>query len=231
MPTKPVTQNDLKRAVGYAAADLIEEGMTIGLGTGSTATFFIDRLIERVGDGLILGECVASSERSAKQAAGGGLRVVALDDAGQIDITVDGADEMDPQKRMIKGGGGALLREKLLAAASREMIVIIDESKLVDQLGAFPLPVEIIRFGYQGTLRRIRNLGFDGALRMQGDTPFVTDEGHYTVDLQFPNLIEEPEEIHQQLISTIGVVDTGFFFGLAGRVIIGRIDGKVEIKE
>ncbi len=226
-----LAQESLKRAVGHAAADLIEPGMNVGLGTGSTAAFFIDRLIERVREGLQLGVCIASSERSAEQARAGGLVVVDLDEVEQIDLTVDGADEIDPEKRMIKGGGGALLREKLLAAASKEMIVIVDASKLVDRLGAFPLPVEIVRFGYKSTLSRIKALGLEGKLREKGGTPFVTDEGHLIVDLHLKEPTQDPEGLHQQLINLTGVVDTGFFFGLAGRLVIGHPDGTVEVRD
>lgn len=149
----------VKKAIGEKAADLIQEGMIVGLGTGSTAYWFIESLIERHKKGLNI-QVVASSKKSLEQARKGKLPLIDIDSLSFLDITVDGADEIDPEKRMIKGGGGALLREKIVATMSREMVVIVDESKLVQKLGKQKLPLEILPFGHKGTLHHINQLGF-----------------------------------------------------------------------
>ena len=205
----------MKRAVGYHAAECIEDGMIVGLGTGSTAHYFIERLSERCREGLII-KAVASSNRSTEEAHD--IPMIDIGEIDTIDITVDGADEIDAQKRMIKGGGGALLREKIVASASREMIVIIDESKYVDHLGGVPLPVEILPFGQKATLRHIHELGYHGKLR-----DFTTDNGNHIYDIT----TNVPKKAHTDLIVIPGVVETGFFSGLAGRVFIGHADGSV----
>ena len=148
-----------KKIAGYKAADLVENGMIVGLGTGSTAAFFIERLIERYKHGLQV-EVVATSIQSENLAKSGGLTVLDVNDLSFIDVTVDGADEVDKNKQMIKGGGGALLREKIIASMSEEMIVVVDESKCVEKLGKFPLPVEIVSFAYRSTIDRFEKLGF-----------------------------------------------------------------------
>ncbi len=224
-------QDEIKQAVGYKAAELVEDGMLVGLGTGSTATYFIERLIALTQKGLSI-TAVATSERSKSQAEAGGIRMVDMEEVTEIDLTVDGADEIDGQKRMIKGGGGALLREKIIAVTSREMVVVIDEGKRVEALGAFPLPVEIVRFGAASTLKRLEAQGFTGGIRKGSDgTFFITDEGHYIVDIPFGQPIDSPEAAHQTILATPGVVETGFFFDVAGRVIVGYEDGRVEIVE
>jgi ribose 5-phosphate isomerase A len=220
----------VKKAVGVRAAELIESGMVVGLGTGTTAFYFIERLIERCRGGLKI-TAVASSSRSLEQARAGGIPLVDIDQIAHIDITVDGADEIDPLKRMIKGGGGALVREKIVASMSREMIVIIDESKLVHQLGHKKLPVEIIPFGRAATIHKIEKLGYSGKWRKTGSGEFyLTDNGNLIFDIQLREPTSEPEKIDTQLRSLPGVVDTGFFFHLAGRVIVGFNDGQVAIR-
>jgi ribose 5-phosphate isomerase A len=219
-----------KEAVGRAAANLIEDGMVVGLGTGSTAHFFIAALGERCRQGLRI-RGVATSEASLKQAQAEGIPTVSLDELSTlIDLDVDGADEIDHQKRMIKGGGGALVREKIIASTSKEMVVIVDSSKVVDRLGKFPLPVEIIPFGHKATIQKLRDLGYQGVLRRdKSGEIYVTDNHNYIYDIQFPQPTDDPER-HDQVIQGIpGVVDTGFFFGLAGRVLVGHPDGKVKI--
>lgn len=219
-----------KAAAGRAAIDFVKDGMIVGLGTGTTTYYFIDSLIQKHREGLHV-QVVASSERSLAQAKAGGLPAIDLEKIDQIDLTVDGADEIDPQKRMIKGGGGALLREKILAASSKEMIVVIGSNKWVDALGRFPLPIEIVSFGAHFTVKKIENAGFQGKIRTkEGGNLYWTDNGNLIYDIQLPYPCTNPEAIDRTLREIPGVVTTGFFFTLAGRVIIGLPNGQVEIK-
>jgi ribose 5-phosphate isomerase A len=228
---KELTQAEIKQALGEKAASLIENGMTIGLGTGSTATCFINSLIQRCRNGLKI-QAVSSSNRSLQQAQSGGIPIADINRITQLDLTVDGADEIDPKNRMIKGGGGALAREKILATSSRQMLVIVDETKLVDVLGKFGLPVEIIPFGYEMTLMRIRALGYDGKIRKNSDGNFyITDNENYIFDIHIPQTFSNSEKDHQMLIGLAGVVETGFFFNLPLRVLVGRKDGSVVFRE
>jgi ribose 5-phosphate isomerase A len=221
---------EAKKAAGRKAAEFIQQGMIVGLGTGSTALFFIDALIERCRQGLKI-EAVASSHASAERAKKGGVRLLDINAAPHIDITVDGADEIDPKKRMIKGGGGAHVREKILAAASHEMVVIVDETKLVPSLGRHKLPVEVLFYGSPSTRKKIERAGYTGQWRLSEDgNLFLTENGNLLFDIQFPAPLSSPERDHERLIQIPGVVDTGFFFGLAGRVVIGFFDGHVEIR-
>lgn len=218
-----------KMAAGKAAADLVEDGMLVGLGTGSTAACFIVSLIERCRTSALQIQAVATSERSAKLAAEGGIALMDPNAISTIDMTVDGADEIDRKKRMIKGGGGALLREKIIASSSGEMVVIIDETKLVDQLGGFPLPVEISAFAYNATLYKVCSLGYNGVMRKTKDGQlYITDNGNYIIDISFPNGCTSPERDEAALKAVPGVLETGFFFGLAGRVLVGYRDGSVK---
>lgn len=222
---------EAKQAVGQKAADLVKDEMVIGLGTGSTATCFIDSLIKRCQQGLRI-EAIATSRRSQQQAINGGIPMVDINSVSSLDMCFDGADEIDPQKRMIKGGGGALLREKIVASMSKEMVVIIDESKCVEKLGKFPLPIEIIPFGYRGVVAKLEKMGYTGQVRMEsGNYKYVTDSGHFIYDAAILPRHEDPEVIHQEIINIPGVVETGFFFNLAGRVLIGKTDGTVELIE
>lgn len=219
----------MKRAVGLAAAQLVHQGMLVGLGTGSTAACFIDSLISRVRQGLKI-TAVATSEKSAQRALQGGIHVIDINTVTTIDLTVDGADEIDPEKRMIKGGGGALLREKIIATSSSEMVVIVDETKCVKRLGNAKLPVEIVSFGYNTTIHRIEQLGYQGGLRPANDgRPYVTDNGNYIYDIHCEQLLTSPETDHQRLIALAGVVETGLFFQVAGRLIVGRTNGQVDV--
>lgn len=221
---------EAKKAAGRKAAEFIEEGMVVGLGSGSTAAYFIEALIERRKQGLKI-EAVASSHASAKQAQKGGIPVIDINATLHIDLTVDGADEIDPQKRMIKGGGGAHVREKILAAASRELIVIVDETKLVPALGTCKLPVEILFYGSPSTRKKLEQAGYFGKWRMSKEGQlFMTENGNLLLDIQFPSPPLFPEMDHEKIIQIPGVVDTGFFFHLAGRVIVGFSNGNVEIR-
>ncbi|MCB1109494.1 MAG: ribose 5-phosphate isomerase A [Chlamydiia bacterium] len=219
---------EMKKAAGIAAAELVKNGMLVGLGTGSTVFHFINRLIERVQEGLSI-QVVSSSIRSENQAKEGGIPLADINTITAIDLTVDGADEITPEKWMIKGGGGALLREKILANTSREMVVIVDESKVVEKLGKHPLPVEILPFATHAILDKIRKLGYQGNLRQQNkDGPYVTDNGNHIYDIYFESLRDDPERDHEKLSRIPGVLETGFFFNLAGRVFIGKSDGTVD---
>lgn len=222
----------LKKAVGYKAASLIEKDMIVGLGTGSTAKYFIEKLIERQKTENLNIKTVASSTRSLELAKQGGLPILDINTLQSIDITVDGADEIDSQKRMIKGGGGALLREKIVASMSRELIIIIDESKKTSALGHKKLPVEVVPFACMATLYKIQKLGWTAYFRKESESDpkyYVTDNGNYIIDIFFPAPLEHPEKEHASLKEIPGVVETGFFFHLAGRVITSYHDGQIII--
>lgn len=222
--------DDLKESAARAALDLVEDGMRIGLGTGSTAARFVGALGERVAAGLRV-VCVPSSEATRAQAERLGIPLTTLDETPQLDLTIDGADEIDDQLRMIKGGGGALLREKIVATASDRMVAIVDESKVVTSLGLFPLPVEVVRFGLMATMRLIEAIaaetGCHGAITLRpgdGDAPFVTDQGHLILDCAFGN-IPEPEVLAFSLKRVPGVVEHGLFLGLADLAIVAGKGG------
>lgn len=218
-----------KKVAGEAAAELVQEGMTLGLGTGSTANYFIRKLAERCQSGLNI-KAVASSVQSAELAKTLGIPVVDIDPYIDLDLVVDGADEIDYQKNMIKGGGGALLREKIVATMCKEMIVIVDAKKRVSKLGSFPLPVEIVPFAWRATLHHLASREFFGNLRLTPEKlPYVTDNGNYIYDIVPESLVGDLGNLNLQIQTTPGVVETGFFFNLAGRVIIGHEDGRIEI--
>ncbi|HEX8569856.1 MAG TPA: ribose-5-phosphate isomerase RpiA [Caulobacteraceae bacterium] len=218
-----------KRAAGEAAAAMVEPNMTVGLGTGSTAAWFVRALGERVRYGLRL-RGVPTSEATAELARELNIPLVDLDEAGEIDLTVDGADEIGPGLALIKGGGGALLREKLVWQASKRCVVISDSTKRVSRLGAFPLPVEVVRFGHATTARRIAS-ALGGAdyvarpqLRMREGAPFVTDAGALIYDLPCRS-IADPQALAAALKAITGVVEHGLFLGLAHEAIIASDEG------
>jgi ribose 5-phosphate isomerase A len=225
----------LKRAAAARALDYIKPGMRVGLGTGSTAEALLDLLGPRVAEGLAI-TGVATSERTAKKARALGIPIAELDDTAPLDLTIDGADEADRALNLIKGGGGALLREKIVATSSRSMVVIADGSKLVERLGAYALPVEVIRFGARTTIARIERaiagLGYGDipiSLRLAGDVPFVTDSGHMIFDCAF-GAITDAATLATTLSDIPGVVDHGLFVGIASALVIAREDG-VEVIE
>lgn len=228
---RDMNPEDMKKQAGEAAAQLIKDDMIVGLGTGSTAACFIQALIQRIKeDDLKIKAAVASSENSAKMAREGGISVMDINEVDHIDITVDGADEVDSEKRLIKGAGGALLKEKILASSSSEMVVIIDETKLSSKLGSKKLPVEIVFFGSKQTEAKIRKLGFEGDWRLQEDgSHYITENGNVIFDIAFGAPLSNPEQDHQYLIEIPGVVETGFFFNLASKIIVGHTDGNIEI--
>ncbi|MGB5870178.1 MAG: ribose-5-phosphate isomerase RpiA [Albidovulum sp.] len=226
-----------KRAAAHRAVDFVKDGMRLGLGTGSTAAFMVSRLGERVRDeGLrIIG--VPTSTRTAALAQKEGIRIITLDEAKWLDMTIDGTDEFDPELNLIKGGGGAHLQEKVVATASDRMIVISDVGKKVQQLGAFPLPVEVIRFGWQTTRilleELIASLGMqlrEVTLRMNGDAAFISDEGNYILDLHLGR-IGNARQLALVLNQVPGVVENGLFMDICDLVIIGHSDGSTELIE
>ena len=219
-----------KRAAAAKALDFVRPGMRLGLGTGSTARYFVELLGERVRNGLdVIG--VPTSEATREDAQRCGIPLATLDEMSELDVTVDGADEIAPDLTLIKGGGGALLREKIVAAASARMIVIADESKCVPVLGRFPLPVEIAPFGASATLRAVRmavgGLQATGALNLRKGPDghaFVTDGGHWIIDAALDR-IEDPAGLASALAGVPGVMEHGLFIGLAAMVIVGGPDG------
>ena len=219
-----------KLAAARRALEFVEPGMRLGLGTGSTAARFVELLAAEVRAGLSV-LCVPTSEETERLAAGLGIPLTTLCETPLLDLTIDGADEIDGELRLIKGGGGALLREKIVATASDRMVVIADSAKQVAKLGAFPLPVEVVRFGMTATRNRIEMLAADAGchgdvtLRLKGDgTPFVTDGGNYIFDCAF-GPIEDPESLDEALKFIPGVVENGLFLGIADAAVIGGPDG------
>jgi ribose 5-phosphate isomerase A len=219
-----------KKAAAVAAAGLVQTGMVVGIGTGSTAKFFSEALAHRVqSEGLVL-RGVPTSRQSRAIAEEWGLSIVALTASTHPDLTVDGADEFDPALNLIKGGGGALVQEKLVAVSSREMIVIADESKAVPTLGKFPLPVAVVPFGWETTRERlVERFGVEATLRQNrdGHGPFVTDDGLYVVDLRFGS-IPDPADLESRIRGVTGVAEVGLFVGVASRVLVGTEDGTVR---
>lgn len=219
--------DDLKRIAAERAVEWIEDGMTVGLGTGSTAYWAIRRIGERVKEGLSI-RAAASSVRSERLAEELGIPLVPLEAIGRFDVTIDGADEVDDRLNLIKGGGGALLREKVLADVSDRFIVIVDETKLVGTLGAFPLPVEIVPFGANLTLNRLKELGVDPIVRESGGERYVTDNGNWIADCRF-GTIDDPKSLTVRLNQIPGVVDNGLFVGMTWAVVAAGSDGGVKV--
>lgn len=224
-----MTSDHLKKAAALAAVAHVSSGMKLGLGTGSTAKHFVDGVGEKVKQGWDL-VCVPTSETTRRQAESLGIKLTTLDETPVLDITVDGADELDDQLRLIKGGGGALLREKIVASSSRKMIVIADASKKVATLGKFPLPVEVVPFGLKATAIKIdqafawtRNAG-PTTLRIRDGKPFVTDNGNVILDCALGR-IENVEKLAAALSSIPGVVDHGLFIAMASLAIIAGENG------
>jgi ribose 5-phosphate isomerase A len=228
LDNKP-SDDELRRQAAEAALLAVEPGMKLGLGTGRTAEHFIRLLGVKVRAGFDL-VAVPTSERTADLAESEGIRLTTLDNEPALDLTVDGADEIDPSLRMIKGGGGALLREKIVAAASARMTVIVDAAKQVPVLGAFPLPIEVVPFGLAATRRAIdaafAALGLSGpvTLRQVEGRPYLTDGGHFILDASLGR-IEAPEALADRLSGIPGVVEHGLFIGLASAAIIAHPNG------
>lgn len=225
-----LSANDIKRKVGEQAAELLKPGMTAGIGTGSTAYWLLMALGKRVQEGLKI-RCVPTSHETARLATEQQIPLIELNDSPALDITIDGADEIDPQGQLIKGGGGALLQEKMVAAASKQFVIIADHTKLVQQLGAFPLPVEVIPFGWKQVQRHIEQAyQIKTSLRSKDNQVLVTDHGHYILDCHF-NLIADAPALNIALNTIPGVVDNGLFIGMATATIIGYADGTVRVDQ
>jgi len=226
-----MTQDEAKRLVARRAVEFVEDGMVVGLGTGTTATLFIRELAER----KLNIRCVASSEASHDLAKSLGLRVETLVELPELDLYVDGADEVcvyhDAGLDLIKGGGGALLREKIVASAAKRFIVVADSTKVVKMLGRFPLPVEVIQMALPLVEPKLAALGFAPKLRRakSGDGPFVTDEGNYILDC-FSEGIAEPESTAAEIRSIIGVVEHGLFLGMAELALVAGDNGVTEYR-
>ena len=227
-------QDEAKLAAATKAIEtFLQDGMTIGLGSGTTSRFFVRILGDRVKSGLrVIG--VPSSKSTGQLAREVGVPLADLNDVEQLDLTIDGADEIDPKGRMIKGGGANLLWEKIVASASRKMVAIVDESKRVQRLGRFPLPVEIIPFSWRSTERQLQNLfkkaGYDDVrvdVRGSREKPLITDSGHYLLDCHLQE-ITDPEFLAAHLNQIPGVVEHGLFLGIATDAAIGKPDGSAE---
>jgi len=221
--------NVAKRAAAYAAADLVQNNTTIGLGSGSTFLFVLDRLAERIkNEGLtIRGTPTSIGTKNAAEEKG--IPLVTLDEVERLDLAIDGADEVDPNKHLIKGGGAAHTRERIVAAIADELVVIVGENKMVDALGTtFRLPVEVLPFGWTHARRRVEATGCRTELRQQGNEPLVTDNGNWILDCTYER-IDDPAALAANLDSMVGVVDHGLFVGMAGRVVIANPEGNVRV--
>lgn len=218
-----------KEAAARASLRFVEDGQVVGLGTGSTAAYFIKLLGEKVKNGLRV-RGIPTSIRSKELAESVGIPLISLDDCQEIAVTVDGADEVDPQLQLIKGGGGAMLREKIVASATKKMVVVADASKQVQRLGKFPLPVEVIRFAQALVAKRIAGLGAQVDLRRGADgQPYVTDENNHVLDCRFGE-IRDPGGLGRTLSEMPGVVEHGLFIGMASVALFARGTEIVELK-
>ena len=218
-----------KEAAARASLRFVKDGHVVGLGTGSTAAYFIKLLGEQVMSGLRI-RGIPTSVRSRELAISLGIPLITLDDCQEIDVTVDGADEADPQLRLIKGGGGALLREKIVASATRQMVVVADATKQVQRLGKFPLPVEVIRFAQALVAKRIAALGAEVQLRRDpAGNAYLTDEANHILDCRFGEM-SDPDALARQLSEMPGVVEHGLFIGMASVALFARGSEIVELK-
>lgn len=217
---------DAKRLAAEKAVTYITDGMVVGLGTGSTAYWAIQKIGERVRGGLNI-KAVASSKKSEDLAKEAGISIVPFSTISSIDVTVDGADEVDKNHNLIKGGGGALVREKILASNSQKFIVVVDESKLVTQLGKFPLPVEVLPFAVNLVIDKLKGLGCLPVIRQASGHDYITDNGNLIADCHFQK-IEDPAALNTQINLLPGVVDCGLFVGvMVHAVIVGYTNGRV----
>ena len=224
-----------KYACALRASALVENGMKVGLGTGSTAYWLLYHLAERVRSEGLEFVGVPTSNKTREQAQAEGLKLISMDDAGRLDITIDGADEFDQSMNLIKGGGGAHLQEKIVAFGSDRMVVIADETKKVNKLGKFPLPVEVLKFGSASSQKQIEELliaqnynDFTVQMRMEKNKPFITDEGNYIFDLNLGE-IQNPRKLCVDLNIIPGVVENGLFIDVCKAVVVGYSDGTAKI--
>ena len=220
-----------KKIAGEKAAEYIQEGMIVGLGTGSTARYLVDKVGELVKEGLQI-QAVPTSKATELQARELGIPLLDIDEVGHIDLAIDGVDEIDKNFDAIKGGGGALFREKMVADLAKEVIWIMDESKLVDHLGKFPLPIEILPYGYKVIYKKLEGYGFNPIMRKNGDELFITDNGNYIVDLHL-GVSADINEVKYKINSIVGVLETGLFLRMCTRIIVGTDNGVkvIEAKE
>jgi ribose 5-phosphate isomerase A len=225
-----MTQDEAKALVGKRAAEMVEDGMRVGLGTGTTSVMFIKALGERVKAGLKI-RCVASSESSAELGRSLGMEVVSLEELPELDLYIDGADEVAPGLALIKGGGAALLREKIVASAAKKFVCVVDSSKIVEKLGKFPLPVEVIKMARPLVEKRLASLGLNPKLRMKkdGSGPLLTDERNYILDCAC-GVIEDPEQTAAEIRAIVGVVEHGLFLNMASLCLIAGDEGVTEMK-
>lgn len=222
-----LSQDAIKEKVGKQAAELVRNNTIIGIGTGSTAQFFISALGEKVKKGLNI-RAVPTSERSKLQAEELQIPLMELNDVSDIDLVIDGTDEIDHELRLIKGGGGALLQEKMVAAAAKKYVIIADETKLVNELGKFPLPVEVIPFGWKQVLQHVvHSFTIECKLRWKNNKPYITDHGNYILDCHFLK-IHDPVTIHRTLKNIPGIVEDGLFINMAHEALIGMSDGTIK---
>lgn len=213
-----------KRLAAAKSLEFVRDGMHLGLGSGSTATIMLQMLGQRVRQGLSVAG-VPTSEASRRLARQAGIPLIGFDQVSQLDLTIDGADEVDGNLDLIKGGGGALLREKIVASLSRRVVIIADSSKQMARLGGFPLPIEVVRFAWQPVAERLRNLGAQTHLRLDAEgSPALTDEGNYILDCDF-GPIDDPANLDRTLNAMPGVMEHGLFVGLADVLIVGQHDG------
>ncbi|HEB51878.1 MAG TPA: ribose-5-phosphate isomerase RpiA [bacterium] len=223
--------NIAKRTAAFAAADLVPDGATIGLGSGSTFAFVLERLAARMRDEGLDVRGAPTSSATAERARTLGIPLVSLDDVERLDLAIDGADEIDPNKQVIKGGGAAHTRERIVAAAADELVIIVGENKLVDVLGkAFRLPIEVLPFGWTHARRRIEATGCTTELRQRGGEPLLTDNGNWILDAAYPDGIPDPAALAATLDATVGIVDHGLFVDMVGRVVVADDEGRVRIQ-
>ena len=224
-----MTQDEAKLLVAKRAVEFVEDGMAVGLGTGSTATLFIRELGARVKQGGLKIRCVASSDASHDLGRSLGMDVTTLDELPELDVYIDGADEVGPELALIKGGGGALLREKIVASAAKKFIVVVDSTKVVEHLGKFPLPVEVIKMALPLVGPKLEALGLKPKQRQakSGNGPYLTDEGNYILDCACGE-IDDPEVLAAEIRGIVGVVEHGLFLGMASLVLVAGEDGVTE---
>ena len=222
-----LSPEQIKQLVAKQSAELVQNNMTIGIGSGSTVYWLIMELGRRVKEGLFF-RAIPTSKKTAALCAQQNIPLADLNAVEKIDLTIDGADEIDPNLQLIKGGGGALLQEKMVAAASRELFIIADHTKLVETLGKFPLPLDVIPFGWKQVQRHIRETyNVESTLRMSDNKPFVTDHGNYILDCHFKK-IGHADELAYELNAIPGVTDNGLFINMADLALIGYADGTTE---